>query len=340
MVSGGTFSSASSNASESPERKMNYLPSSGSFEFSPTKMSSSASLASTAGTSIFELEAEMRGVTASKVDVDIDSSTALGLSKLKTPFQLKGSSTGSASASAGDSSDCETPTLASCRQMGATAIRRERTEQQEKAAANRQLGLSMDLSDLAQELGLGRLSQIGLAHLKGIESLADKPAPPQTMALGTVNTNVPKKISPVKPPKSSARSAPVTAGTGLSRFGMGMNDIASSAAMSPLPVSIAGRSPQTPPRVKLATVEPPASGRKVSASGVPKLEGGFGLGLNFAESPSPQAPARKATIAPGSYGQHNVEQTRTVPTQYYQLHHQQQQYHHQEEEAEWVGVAM
>ncbi|SPO23749.1 uncharacterized protein UTRI_03720_B [Ustilago trichophora] len=346
LVSGGTFSSASSNASESPERKMSYLPSSTSFEFSPTKMSSSTSLASTAGTSIFELEVEMRGVAAGKTDAETDPFGSLGLTKLKTPFQLKGSSVGASVAQsasgAADSSDCDTPTLASCRQMGATAVPQQ---QQQKAAVNRQLGLSMDLSDLAQELGLGRLSQIGLAHLKGVESLADKPvtaAPTMTL----VNAGVGKKISPVKPPKSSARATSTGAATGLSRFGAGMNDIASSAAMSPLPVSIAGRSPQTPPRTKVPLVEAPASGRKVSASGVPKAEGGFGLGLNFAESPSPQAAPRKAAITPGSYAQHIVEQTQTIPTQYHQpphlqQQHQQQQYSYQEEEeAEWVGVAM
>lgn len=357
MVSGGTFSSASSNASESPERKMNYLPSSTSFEFSPTKMSSSASLASTTGTSIFEVETEMRGVSADKGNAEADPFGSLGLSKLKTPFQLKGSSFGAAAvggapqagSAAADSSDCETPTLASCRQMGATAV------PQEKTAANRQLGLSMDLSDLAQELGLGRLSQIGLAHLKGVQSLAEKPAPEQALTLGMVNAGIAKKVSPVKPPKSSAR-ATAGAATGLSRFGAGMNDIASSAAMSPLPVSIAGRSPQTPPRARLPLAEPQAAaaatatvgGRKVKASGVPKAEGGFGLGLNFAESPSPQAPVRKAAITPGSYAQHVVEQIQPVHLQSY--HHQLSEQHHQhlhhhahayeEEEAEWVGVAM
>ncbi|SPO24452.1 uncharacterized protein UTRI_03720 [Ustilago trichophora] len=352
LVSGGTFSSASSNASESPERKMNYLPSSTSFDFSPTKMSSSASLASTAGTSIFELEAEMRGVVAGKANAETDPFGSLGLTKLNTPFQLKGTSVGASAAQsasgAADSSDCETPTLASCRQMGATAVpQQQQQQQQQKAAVNRQLGLSMDLSDLAQELGLGRLSQIGLAHLKGVESLADKPVTAgPTMALGTVNAGVGKKISPIKPPKSSARAtsaaAATGAATGLSRFGAGMNDIVSSAAMSPLPVSIAGRSPQTPPRTKAPLVEAPGSGRKVSASGVPKAEGGFGLGLNFAESPSPQAAPRKAAITPGSYAQHVVEQTQTIPAQYYQPHHLQQQHYayQEEEEAEWVGVAM
>ncbi len=36
----------------------------------------------------------------------------------------------------------------------------------------------------------------------------------------------------------------------------------------------------------------------MSASGVPKIDGGFGLGLNFIESPSPQSQPRKAAIAP------------------------------------------
>ncbi|SAM82384.1 uncharacterized protein UBRO_04615 [Ustilago bromivora] len=356
LVSGGTFSSASSNASMSPERKMGYLPSSTSFDFSPTKMSSSASLASSAGTSIFELETEMASGNA-------DLTGALGLAKLKTPFQVKGSSVGGAPGqpSASDSSDCDTPTLASCRQMGTTAVAREQKPQlSEKAALNRQLDLSMDLSDLAQELGLGRLSQIGLAHLKGVDALAEKPAAiaEPTMTLGTVNAAFVKKVLPVKPPKSSARAtasavtAIAAAGTGLARFGVGMNDIASSAAMSPLPVSIAGRSPQTPPRTKLPAVEPTelttaASGRKVSASGVPKAEGGFGLGLNFAESPSPQSQPRKAAIAPASYSQHKVLHSHIMPASTLQYSHQppqQQQHYHQnayeEEEAEWVGVAM
>lgn len=360
LVSGGTFSSASSNASESPERKMNYLPSSTSFEFSPKKMSSSASLASTAGTSIFELENELGSGHA-----DLTSG-ALGLTKLKTPFQLKGSTVGSAAAQAGaaDSSDCETPTLASCRQMGVTAVSREQKPQQnEKASVNRQLGLSMDLSDLAQELGLGRLSQIGLAHLKGVDAFAEKPtaasaAVEPSMTLGSVNAAVAKKISPVKPPKSSARAnvssavAAAGAGTGLARFGVVMNDITSSAAMSPLPVAIAGRSPQTPPRTKLPFMDPAvstvatAASRKVSASGVPKAEGGFGLGLNFAESPSPQSQPRKAAIAPGSYSQHKILQSQTMAASGLQYSHQpsQQQHYRQnaleEEEAEWVGVAM
>ncbi|KAJ1026831.1 hypothetical protein NDA16_002128 [Ustilago loliicola] len=353
LVSGGTFSSASSNASESPERKMNYLPSSASFDFSPSKMSSSASLASTAGTSIFELETELASGNAAL-------NGALGLTQLKTLFQLKGSSVGGAPSQTGaaNSSDCDTPTIASCRQMGAIAIPREQKQQQsEKASVNRQLGLSMDLSDLAQELGLGRLSQIGLAHLKGVDALAEKPAAvaaEPTMTLGTVNAAVTKKISPVKPPKSSARatasSASASAGTGLARFGAGMNDIASSAAMSPLPVSIAGRSPQTPPRTKLPVVEPTASavattGRKVSASGVPKAESTFGLGLNFAESLSPQSQPRKAAIAPGSYSQHKNLHSHTMPASTLQYSHQpEQQHYHQnafeEEEAQWVGVAM
>ncbi|KAJ1026473.1 hypothetical protein NDA13_003853 [Ustilago tritici] len=330
LVSGGTFSSASSNASMSPERKMGYLPSSTSFNFSPTKMSSSASLASSAGTSIFELETEMASGNA-------DLTGTLGLAKLKTPFQVKGSSAGGAPGqpSASDSSDCDTPTLASCRQMGTTAVAREQKPQlSEKAALNRQLGLSMDLSDLAQELGLGRLSQIGLAHLKGVDALAEKPAAiaEPTMTLGTVNAAF-VKVSPVKPPKSSARAtasavaAVAAAGTGLARFGVGMNDIASSAAMSPFPVSIAGRSPQMPPRTKLPAVEPTelttaASGRKVSASGVPKAEGGFGLGLNFAESPSPQSQPRKAASAPASYSQHKVLHSHIMPTSTLQYSHQ------------------
>ncbi len=359
LVSGGTYSSASSNASESPERKMGYLPSSNSFDFSPTRMASSSSLASTAATSLYELEAEMRGVTAEKIDasgVSADESSAVGLSKLKTPFQLKGAPNGANSGGVADSSDCDTPTLASCRQMGVTAVPREQAQQ--KASVNRQLGLSMDLSDLAQELGLGRLSQIGLGHLKGIESLAEKPTAAahagasQTMTLGTVNSGIGKKISPVKPPKSSARAvnasanaAPASAGAGtsLARFGAGMNDITSSAAMSPLPVSIAGRSPQTPPRTRIPQIEPTVAGRKVSASGVPKVDGGFGLGLNFAESPSPQAQPRKAAITPGGYGQRLMEQVQLLPTHYHQYQPQpQQQSHHmyEQEESEWVGVAM
>ncbi|SOV08949.1 uncharacterized protein UDID_04615 [Ustilago sp. UG-2017a] len=348
LVSGGTFSSASSNASMSPERKMCYLPSSTSFDFSPTKMSSSASLASSAGTSIFELETEMASGNA-------DLTGALGLAKLKTPFQVKGSSAGGAPSqpSASDSSDCDTPTLASCRQMGTTAVAREQKPQlSEKAALNRQLGLSMDLSDLAQELGLGRLSQIGLAHLKGVDALAEKPAAiaEPTMTLGTVNAAFVKKVLPVKPPKSSARAtasavtAVAAAGTGLARFGVGMNDIASSAAMSPLPVSIAGRSPQTPPCTKLPALHLVA---RFLASGVPKAEGGFGLGLGKVESPTPQSQPRKAAIAPASYSQHKVLHSHIMPASTLQYSHQppqQQQHYHQnayeEEEAEWVGVAM
>ncbi|SJX63160.1 uncharacterized protein SRS1_13985 [Sporisorium reilianum f. sp. reilianum] len=351
FVSGGTFSSASSNASESPERKLPYMTSTTSFDFSPTKMSSSASIASTAGTSVFGREADSRGATTVKAAQDSGASELLDLGKLKMPFQLKGLSldTETASALAADSSDCETPTLASCRQMGANAASSGKV-QQDKASTNRQLGLSMDLSDLAQELGLGRLSQIGLAHLKGVESLAEKPArqPPATMATVNAAASV-KKSTPAKPPKSSARAAANTAvgaaaGTGLTRFGMGMDDIISSAAMSPLPVSIAGRSPQTPPRTKVPLVEPKA-GRKVSASGVPKADGGFGLGLNFVESPSPQAQPRKAAITPGSYGQHVVEQTHFIPSQYHPQQQQQRYYqqpyaYEQQEEAEWVGVAM
>ena len=350
LVSGGTFSSASSNASESPERKINQLASSSSFDFSPTKMASSASLASTAGTSIFELDAGQPDDLASKGDAPADAVGALGPGKLETPFQLKGPSSaglGAAQTAAGDSSDCDTPTLASCRQMSATAVQRVR----EKSAANRPLGLSMDLSDLAQELGLGRLSQIGLAHLKGVDALAEKPTSaataPQALTLGTVNAAVPKRTSPIKPPKSSARATTASSavigggpGMGLSRFGAGVNDIASSAAMSPLPVSIAGRSPQTPPRTKVALVEP-QPGRKVSASGVPKTEGGFGLGLDFAQSPSPQAQSRKAAITSRSYHQRavDVDIPRTDPIQYNQHEHQHHAYE-QEDEAEWVGVAM
>ncbi|GAC97506.1 hypothetical protein PHSY_005092 [Pseudozyma hubeiensis SY62] len=338
LNSGGTFSSASSNASESPERKMGFLPSVDSFDFSPTKITNSSSVASSIGTSIFEVEAELRS-----------SSTAKGEPvKLKTPFELKGLGLDAdAAQSAGaDSSDCETPTLASCRQMGVNARPRDKA-QQEKIMANRQLGLSMDLSDLAQELGLGRLSQIGLAHLKGIESLAEVPArQPNTTSV------VAKKVQPIKPPKSSARIAGAASSSNAvgaaaadaksaPRFGMGMKDFASSAAMSPLPVSIAGRSPQTPPRKPSPMVET-NPGRIVSASGVPKADGGFGLGLNFVESPSPQAPLRKAAIAPGSYGQHVLEQTHIIPSQFYQQ--PQHSYHaheqQQEEEAEWVGVAM
>ncbi|CDU26355.1 uncharacterized protein SPSC_06549 [Sporisorium scitamineum] len=347
FISGGTFSSASSNASESPERKMPYMTSTTLFDFSPTKMSSSASIASTAGTSVFG-----EGAASVKAEQGNDASQLLDLGKLKMPFQLKGLSLDSetASSTAADSSDCETPTLASCRQMGANVASHGKV-QQDKASTNRQLGLSMDLSDLAQELGLGRLSQIGLAHLKGVDSLADKPARQPTATMGTVHAASVKKISPVKPPKSSARAAVngsngagAGAGTGLTRFGMGMDDIASSAAMSPLPVSIAGRSPQTPPRTKAPPVETKA-GRKVSASGVPKADGGFGLGLNFVESPSPQSQPRKDAITPGSYGQHVVEQTHIIRSQY---HQQQQQYHQQQhayaheqqEEEEWVGVAM
>lgn len=326
FASGGTFSSASSNASESPERRMNYLPSSTTFEFSPTKMTSSTSVASTAGTSIFELEAELRGNVASKgagIDV-LDSSDVFGSSELKKAFQLKGAI---APANAPDSSDCDTPTLASVRQMGASVTPATAARSEDKTVG-RQLGLSMDLSELAQELGLGRLSQIGLAHLKGVESLAEKPAA-TAAAAG-------KKMQPVKPPKSSARGA---AGT-LSRFGMGMNDIASSAAMSPLPVSIAGRSPQTPPRTRIPLTEP-QSGPKVSASGVPKAEGGFGLGLNFVESPSPQSQPRKAAIAPGSYGKTLLDRTQAAPAQIdtqleMQAHHEV----YDQEEPEWVGVAM
>ncbi|GAC76086.1 putative transcriptional regulator DJ-1 [Moesziomyces antarcticus T-34] len=326
FASGGTFSSASSNASESPERRMNYLPSSTTFEFSPTKMTSSTSVASTAGTSIFELEAELRGNVASKgtgIDV-VESSDVFGSSELKKAFQLKGAS---APANAPDSSDCDTPTLASVRQMGASVTPATAARSEDKSVG-RQLGLSMDLSELAQELGLGRLSQIGLAHLKGVESLAEKPAATAAAAC--------KKMQPVKPPKSSARGA---AGT-LSRFGMGMNDIASSAAMSPLPVSIAGRSPQTPPRTRIPLTEP-QSGPKVSASGVPKAEGGFGLGLNFVESPSPQSQPRKAAIAPGSYGKTLLDRTQAAPAQIdtqleMQAHHEV----YEQEEPEWVGVAM
>lgn len=338
LNSGGTFSSASSNASESPERKMGFLPSVDSFDFSPTKMTKSSSVASSIGTSIFDAEAELRS-----------SSTAKGEPvKLKTPFELKGLTVDAdAAQSAGaDSSDCETPTLASCRQMGVSARPRAKA-QQDKIMANRQLGLSMDLSDLAQELGLGRLSQIGLAHLKGVESLAEVPArQPDTTSV------VAKKVQPIKPPKSSARMAGATSSSNAAgaaaaqaksapRFGMGMKDFASSAAMSPLPVSIAGRSPQTPPRKQSPMVES-KPGRKVSASGVPKADGGFGLGLNFVESPSPQAPTRKAAITPGSYGQHVLEQTHIIPSHFYQQpehpYHAHEQ--HQEEEAEWVGVAM
>ncbi|TKY85418.1 hypothetical protein EX895_005580 [Sporisorium graminicola] len=357
FVSGGTFSSASSNASESPERKMPHMGSTTSFDFSPTKMSSSASVASTAGTSVFGVEADVRSVE--KTEQGSDAPELLDLGKLKMPFELKALNFEPASSAAADSSDCETPTLASCRQMGVN-VAPCGTMHQDKASTNRQLGLSMDLSDLAQELGLGRLSQIGLAHLKGVDSLADKP---ETAIVGTVNAAASvKKISPTKPPKSSARAAVSTghasnaaagagagAGAGLTRFGMGMGDIASSAAMSPLPVSIAGRSPQTPPRTKAPLVEPKA-GRKVSASGVPKADGGFGLGLNFVESPSPQSQLRKAAIAPGSYGQHVVEQTNTLPSQYQTKQQQQQQpyyqqqqpyaYEQQEEEGQWVGVAM
>ena len=340
LVSGGTFSSASSNASESPERKMGYISSSSSFSFSPAKMSSSTSIASTAGTSVFGMENEVQSPTKTKAD----------LGELSMPFQLKGRSLDSeaSKSSVADSSDCETPTLASCRQMGTDLATIG------KSSTNRQLGLSMDLSDLAQELGLGRLSQIGLAHLKGVESLAEKPAHPSSLASGNVNTGIANRVTPAKPPKSSARAtagaehvskgAVGGAGTGLTRFGVGMDSITSSAAMSPLPVSIAGRSPQTPPRTKLPMVEPKA-GRKVSASGVPKADGGFGLGLNFVESPSPQAPQRKAAITPGSYGQHVVEQTHSFPAHYYHQEREQPSYaylQHQEEEQEgaWVGVAM
>ncbi|GAK65823.1 uncharacterized protein PAN0_010c4044 [Moesziomyces antarcticus] len=325
FASGGTFSSASSNASESPERRMNYLPSSTTFEFSPTKMTSSTSVASTAGTSIFELEAELRSSVASKgTGIDaLDSSDVFGSSELKKAFQLKGAS---APANAPDSSDCDTPTLASVRQMGASVTPATAARSEDKSVG-RQLGLSMDLSELAQELGLGRLSQIGLAHLKGVESLAEKPA--TTAAAG-------KKAQPVKPPKSSARGA---AGT-LSRFGMGMNDIASSAAMSPLPVSIAGRSPQTPPRTRIPLSDP-QSGPKVSASGVPKAEGGFGLGLNFVESPSPQSQPRKAAIAPGSYGKTLLDRAQAAPAQIdTQLGMQAHHGVYEQEEPEWVGVAM
>nr|CDI53766.1 uncharacterized protein BN887_00439 [Melanopsichium pennsylvanicum 4] len=334
LVSGGTFSSASSNASESPERKMNHLANSTSFEFSPTKMSSSVSLASTAGTSIFELESEMQ----STKHAQIDPYNASGLGKLKTPFQLKGSTmgAGAAQAGAGDSSDCETPTLASCRQMSASAM------SEGKSSLNRQLGLSMDLSDLAEELGLGRLSQIGLAHLKGIESLAEEPIDAAlTETVSKVNASMTKKISPIKPPKSSARG--VAASTGLSRFGAGMSDITTSAAMSPLPVSIAGRPPQTPPRTNSTLVDPQAvAGRKVWASGVPKVDGGFGLGLDFAQSPSPQAQPRKAAITPGSYSQHVVTGIRNVPNHHHNYIFEQQPKQHQQQEAEveWVGVAM
>uniref|UniRef100_V5GGU1 Uncharacterized protein n=1 Tax=Kalmanozyma brasiliensis (strain GHG001) TaxID=1365824 RepID=V5GGU1_KALBG len=345
LVSGGTYSSASSEISDSPDRKMGYLPSIDSPASSLSQMSSSASLASTTGTSIFETEAELRGMSPIKSGAGMDASEALALRKLKTPFQVKNLTVDTEAAqSAADSSDCETPTLESCRQMGANNAHRTQA-QQAKASTNRQLGLSMDLSDLAQELGLGRLSQIGLAHLKGVEAFAEKPARQPTAALGTASTGTVQKVTPAKPPKSSARAAAASrpmpapaadaSASGLARFGVNTNDIAASAAMSPLPVSIAGRSPQTPPRTRSTPIESNA-GRKVSASGVPKIDGGFGLGLNFIESPSPQSRPRKAAITPGSYGQHVVEQTHVVPARY--QHHQHA--YEPQEDSEWFGVAM
>lgn len=335
LVSGGTFSSASSNASESPERRMRSLFSKTSFDFSPTKMSSCASLASTAGSDVLEMVDKLQTSTTAKAD----PSEAWISDKLKMPFQLKRLSVDadSASPAAADSSDCETPTLASCRQMDAASVQPRDKAQQDRIKANRQLGLSMDLNDLAQELGLGRLSQLGLSHLKGVESLAQVPG-----GEPSIMPDVAKKMQPIKPPKSSARAAATAAvggGAAAPHFGMGMKDIASSAAMSPLPVSIAGRSPQTPPRKQLPQVEP-AAGCKVSASGVPKSDGGFGLGLKFFESPSPQSEPSKAAIAPTRYGQHVLEQSHTVPTQLLEQQQALSYHYEQHDEVDWVGVAM
>ncbi|PWY99456.1 hypothetical protein BCV70DRAFT_201023 [Testicularia cyperi] len=327
MASGGTYSSASSVASESPERSLRKLSSLASFDFSPTKMASSVSLASTADTSISMLDfgsADEDAVGAPNQSAEV--------AKLKTPFQLQTPASRAGASTPSDSGDCETPTLASCREMSATAATKP---------SSQKLGLDMDLSDLAQELGLGRLSQIGLSHLKQVQPLKEAAT---TDAMVARN----KLVSPPKPPKSTARGVP--------RYGVGNADIRFSAAVSPLPISIAGRSPQTPPRTTAATAgQEPASrpeypytmvpssstdslGRepaKVSASGVPKAPGGFGLGLNFAESPSPTAkryPAarntshRAAAAAAAAASPISVMANNPILAV--------------DDEPEWVGVAM
>ncbi|EPQ31131.1 uncharacterized protein PFL1_01320 [Pseudozyma flocculosa PF-1] len=266
LVSGGSFTSLSSLESESPEAthiaalKAGHVP-----ELPQIVISSTASMQSlmTAGTADDEAES----------DNDAAAPASQAAKQLRTPFHFQAGR----KSPCDESDDCETPTLASCRQMSAFAQAASQAGASPDGEGKR-LDLDMDLSDLAQELGLGRLSCI---------------LPPSSAAIDMANR---KKASPPKPPKSQARN--------VSQWRRSVTSDAYDAdsihypSTSPLDFSASAvRTPLTPPRTPFGQTtagslayEGEMKAYSAVAENVPTAPGGMGLGLDFgaiAKAPTP-----------------------------------------------------
>ncbi|KAN0065713.1 hypothetical protein ACQY0O_000843 [Thecaphora frezii] len=243
LVSGGSFSSISSYLSESSDC-------SGKASFARDGVPPLPEIVISRSASLQSLADVAKADDGAQLEDEI--ATAGPREQLRTPFHFQ-----AGGRSYDESDDCETPTLASCREISAFA------PSSSSPGETRRLDLDMDLNELAQELGLGRLSRI---------------LPPSTAAAAAEPFN--GKTSHSKPSESQARNVSQWRRSITSDAYDTTSVHSSLTATSPLSFPVAVRSPRTP-RTTLHQTAAGAKLRQDVAGNVPTTPGGMGLGLDF-----------------------------------------------------------